>query len=89
MIAHFCYFLFYYLFTILLSFLFCCHRHRVRNNEGQLASLQITLAQQQEEHKRQSAQFSKEADAKVQRVKALQEEASELQRQLAAQRCKI
>lgn len=78
--------LFIHYFTF---FTLCCHRHRVRNTEGQLASLQITLAQQQEQHKRQSAQFSKEADAKVQRVKALQEEASELQRQLAAQRCKF
>ncbi len=61
----------------------------MRDTEGQLASLQTTLAQQHEQHERQSAQFSKEADDKVQRVKALQEEASELQRQLAAQRCKF
>ncbi len=61
----------------------------MRDAEGQLASLQTALAQQQEQHERQSAQTSKEADSKVQRVRALQEEASELQRQLAAQRCKF
>ncbi len=60
----------------------------MRDTEGQLASLQTVLAQQHEQHERQSAQISKEADAKVQRVRALQGEASELQRQLAAQRCK-
>ncbi|DBB07098.1 TPA: hypothetical protein ACH3X1_011679 [Trebouxia sp. C0004] len=59
---------------------------RVHDNERQLASLQTTLAQQHEQHERQSAQLSKEADAKMQRVQVLQEEASELQRQLAAQR---
>lgn len=66
--------------------LFCCYRHRVRDTERQLASLQTALAQQQEHHDRQSAQISKEADAKVECIKALQEDLSELQRQLAAQR---
>ncbi|KAA6430051.1 MAG: hypothetical protein FRX49_00482 [Trebouxia sp. A1-2] len=60
--------------------------HRVRDTERQLASLQTALAQQQEHHDRQSAQISKEADAKVECIKALQEDLSELQRQLAAQR---
>ncbi len=78
------------MFTIyLVVVLFCCHRHRLRHTEGQLASLHNALAQQREHHKRQSAEFSKEAEAKVQRVKALQEEAAELQRQLTAQRCKF
>ncbi len=81
-----------FIFTVYTLFgfiLFCCHRQRMRDTEGQLASLHNALAQQREHHKRQSAEFSKEAEAKVQRVKALQEEAAELQRQLTAQRCKF
>ena len=64
-----------------------CRRQRVRDTERQLASLQTALAEQHKQHERQSAQFRREADTKVRRVKALQEEASELQQQLAAQRC--
>jgi hypothetical protein len=66
-----------------------CRRQRVRDTERQLASLQTALAEQHKQHERQSAQLSNEADAKVQLVKVLQEQAFELQRRLTAQRCKF
>ena len=66
-----------------------CRRQRVRDTERQLASLQTALAEQHKQHERQSAQLSNEADAKVQLVKVLQEQAFELQRRVTAQRCKF
>lgn len=63
-----------------------CRRQRVNDAARQLASLQARLSEQHQQHEMSSAEYSKDNASVLASVKALEQDAAELQSKLAEQR---